>query len=317
MRDESCLPKGAPHMNLRASIIATCVGTALFGVGYVWNYQPDMINPDEVWSTFQSEHRKARAAVSRLLIEPHSARFSGLRTVDADAARYVCGSVKAMNKGGHYVVAAFVYTVASDFARVDDEGRITSRQSTYRPCPTEADVSIAERQMPIAPGALIVAKTIGTAIPGSGGGTMEQQLGQLAAQTAAVAPESGPSLSPVGTGPALAPPPSGAEAKTTVESDLAWRADRPRATWPAFSSDQCQTKSTQRLTAAEALALAKDIEARWQRSRPLEAPTKRLLSEEIKKARCALLAIDPQDKEYAQAWAAFVRLRNIDRDLTG
>lgn len=76
--------KGASPMNLRASIIATCVGAVFFGVGYTWNYQPDIINPDEVWSTFQSDHRKARAAVSRLLIEPHSARFSGLRTVEAE-----------------------------------------------------------------------------------------------------------------------------------------------------------------------------------------------------------------------------------------
>ncbi|PDT88886.1 hypothetical protein CO669_17270 [Bradyrhizobium sp. Y36] len=304
-------------MNLRASIIAMCVGAAFFGVGYAWNYQPDIIDPDEVWSAFQSDHRKARAAVSRLLIEPHSARFTGLRTVEADAARYVCGAVKAMNNSGHYVDAAFVYTVASDFARVDDDGRITSRQSPYKPCPTAADDSIAERQTPIAPGAFVVAKTVGRVIPRSGGGTMEQQLGQLAAQTAAVAPESGSSLSPVGTGPALARPPAGSEAKTPAESDLTWQADRPPVTWPALASDQCPTRSTQLPTAAEALALAKDIEARWQRSKPLEVPAKRLLSEEIKKARCALLAIDPLDKEYPQAWAAFVRLRNVDRDLAG
>jgi hypothetical protein len=304
-------------MNLRASIIATCVGAAFLGVGYAWNYQPDIINPDEVWSAFQSEHRKARAAVSRLLIAPHSARFSGLRTVEADAARYVCGAVKAMNKSGHYADAAFVYTVANDLARVDDDGRITSQHSSYKPCPTAADDSIAERQAPIAPGALIVAKMVETVIPRSGGGTMEQQLGQLAAQTAAVAPEAGRSLSPIGTGPALTRPPSGSEAKTAAESDSIWQADRPPAAWPAFSSDQCPTKSTQRPTAAEALTLANDIEARWQRSRPSEVPTKRLLSEEITKARCALLVIDPRDKEYPQAWAAFVRLRTIDRDLAG
>lgn len=222
-----------------------------------------------------------------------------------------------MNKAGHYVAAAFVYTVASDLARVDDDGRITSRHSPYKPCPTAADVSIAERQTPIAPGALVVAKTVGRVLPQSGGGTMEQQLGQLAAQTGAVAPESGPSLSSVGTGPALAQPPSDPETKTAAESDSTWQADRPPAAWPALSSDQCQTKSMQLPTAAEALALAKDIEARWQRSRPLEVPTKRLLSEEIKRARCALLAIDPRDKEYPQALAAFVRLRNIDRELTG
>jgi len=40
-------------------------------------------------------------------------------------------------------------------------------------------------------------------------------------------------------------------------------------------------------------------------------------SDEIRTARCALLSIDPADKDYPQAWAAFVRLRNIDRDLAG
>ena len=70
-------------------------------------------------------------------------------------------------------------------------------------------------------------------------------------------------------------------------------------------------------TAAEALALAKEIEARWDQSRTLQPPTKRVSSEEIRTTRCALLAIDPADKDYPQAWAAFVRLRNIDRALAG
>ncbi|MFB6449729.1 hypothetical protein ACFDR1_19090 [Bradyrhizobium sp. 1AS5L] len=47
----------------------------------------------------------------------------------------------------------------------------------------------------------------------------------------------------------------------------------------------------------------------------MQARTKRLSPEEIKQARCVLLAIDPADKDYPQAWAAFVRLRNIDREL--
>ena len=61
-----------------------------------------------------------------MLIEPHSAHFSGLHTVEADAARYVCGAVTAKDKAGHAIGAAFVYAVASDLARVDDGGRITS-----------------------------------------------------------------------------------------------------------------------------------------------------------------------------------------------
>jgi len=306
-------------MNLRASIIATCIGTAFFGIGYAWNFQPDVINPDEIWSMFQSEHRKARAAVSRILIEPSSAHFSSLRTVEADAARYVCGAVKAKNKAGHSIDAAFVYTVASDFARVDDDGRMTSQHSPYKSCPTAADVRTAEQQMPIAPGALAVAKVVGKVVPHSSGGTMEQQLGQLAAQTAAVAPGSGPASGPVGTGPAPTPAgrPSGSQVKAAPESEPIWQADRPPVAWPALASGKCPVKSAQERTAAEALAVAKDIEASWEQSRKLQAPTKRVSSEEVKQARCALLAIDPADKEYPQAWAAFVRLWNIDRDLAG
>ncbi|MCK1360850.1 hypothetical protein [Bradyrhizobium sp. 199] len=304
-------------MNLRASIVATCIGATFFGVGYAWNYQPDIIHPDEIWSMFQSEHRRARAAVSRMLIEPSSAHFSGLRTVEADAARYVCGAVKAKNKAGHSVDAAFVYTVASDLARVDDDGRMTSRHSPYKSCPTASDVRTAEQHMPVAPGALAVAKVVGKVIPQSSGGTMEQQLGQLAAQTAAVAPGFASSSGPVGTGLAPAGQPSVSKVKAAPDSELTWQAERPPSAWPALPSGQCPTKSAQERTAAETLALAKDIEGRWEQSRTLQAPTKRVSPEEIKQARCALLAIDPADKAYPQAWAAFVRLRNIDRELAG
>ncbi|TFV76524.1 hypothetical protein E4K64_13215 [Bradyrhizobium frederickii] len=309
-------------MNLRASIVATCVGAAFFGAGYMWNYQPDIVNPDEIWSMFQSEHRRARAAVSRVLIEPHSAHFRGLRTVEADAARYVCGVVNAKNRAGHAIDAAFVYAVASDFARVDDDGRITSQHFAYKSCPTATEVRTAEQQMPVTPGALAVAKAVGKVIPPSSGGTMEQQLGQLAARTAAVAPGAAGSPGPVrtgpaGTGPAPAGQPSVSQMKPVPDSEPIWQADRPPVAWPAPPSGQCPAKSTQERTAAEALAVAKEIEARWEQSRTLEAPTKRVSSEEIKRARCALLAIDPADKDYPQAWAAFVRLRNIERDLAG
>jgi len=306
-------------MNLRASIIATCIGAAFFGIGYTWNYQPDMINPDEIWSMFQSEHRKARAAVSRLLIEPGSAHFSGLRTVEADAARYVCGAVKANDKAGHAIDAAFVYTVASDFARVDDGGRITSQHSPYQSCPNATDVRTAEQQLPIAPGTLAVAKAVSKMIPQSSGGTMEQQLGQLAAQTTAVAPGLGSASGPAGTGQAPSPAgrPSGSEVKAAPASEPIWQADRPPVAWPALASGQCPAKPTQERTAAEALAFAGEIEARWEQSKNSQASAKRLSPEEIKQARCALLAIAPADKEYPQAWAAFVRLRNIDRALAG
>ncbi|WP_441235328.1 hypothetical protein [Bradyrhizobium sp. 930_D9_N1_4] len=316
--------KGDCLINLRAFAIATCVGAMFFGVGYLWNVQPDLFNPDEIWSMFQSEHRKARAAVSRMLIEPHSAHFNGLHTVEADSARYVCGVVKAANKTGHSIDAAFVYTVAIDFARVDDGGQITSQHSAYKSCPNAGNDGIARQQPPASPGAMAAIQTVGKMIPPSGGGTMEQQLGQLAtqtgqmaAQTAIVAPGSGRLPGPASAGPAPAGQPSGPEAKAAPDNELTWRADQPPSAWPALPSGQCLAKSTHQRTASEALAFAKAVETHREQSKALEASTKRVLLDEIKEARCALVTIDPADKAYPQAWGSFVRLRAIDRELAG
>lgn len=163
-------------MNVRAFVIATCIGTTFFAAGYAWNYQPEIINANEIWSMFESEHGKARAAVLRVLVAPNSAHFNGLRTIDADQARYVCGSVKAMDKERQYVEAAFVYTVSIDFARIDDDGRMTSQRSAYKPCPGAADDKIADQNTLISPGALSMIKTIEKVIPKSSGGTMNNSL---------------------------------------------------------------------------------------------------------------------------------------------
>jgi hypothetical protein len=310
-------------MNVRAFAVATCIGATFFAAGYAWNYYPEATKSDEIWSMFQSEHGKARAAVSRVLIEPDSAHFNGLRTVDGDGARYVCGSVKAMDKERQYVETAFVYTVAIDFARIDDDGRISWQRSTYRPCPTPADDKIADQNTLISPGALSMIKTVEKMIPKSSsgtGGTMEQQLGELAGQTAAVAP--GSAVAPrsagasalAGAGWAPAEQHSGSGVKAAQGDELTWRVDQPPAAWPTFPSGHSLVKSTQKRTTAEALAFAKDVEARWEQSKSSGTPTKRPSPEEIKEACRALLTIDPTDKDYPLAWAAFVRLRKIDRD---
>ena len=62
-----------------------------------------------------------------------------------------------------------------------------------------------------------------------------------------------------------------------------------------------------------AMALAKDIEDRWEQSR--YGDTKgRPSADEIQEACRALLTIDPKDNEFPKAWAAFVRLRKIERE---
>ena len=102
--------------------------------------------------------------------------------------------------------------------------------------------------------------------------------------------------------------------ETAQEDELTWRVNQPPAGWPTFPSGHSLAKSTQKRTTAEALAFANDIEARWEQSKSSGIPTKRPSPEEIKEACRALLTIDPADKEYPRAWAAFVRLRKIDRD---
>lgn len=309
-------------MNVPALAIAACLGAAFFAAEYTWQYQPDFINPDEIWSMLQSDHRKARAAVSRMLIEPRSAAFNGLRTVEEDTARYVCGSVKAMDRERQYVETAFVYTVAIDFARVDDDGRITSQHSSYKSCPSAADDRIAEQKTQTSAGPLSVVKAVGKLVPKSSGGTMEQQLGQLAGQTAAAVPGSAVAAGSTfssglsGAGSAPAEQHSSARAETTRGDELTWRADQPPAAWPTFPSGDALAKPAQKRTAAEALAFAKEIEVRWEQSKSSGTPTKRPSPEEIKEACRALLTIDPADKQYPQAWAAFVRLRKIDREAT-
>ncbi len=90
--------EGIFPMNVPALAIAACLGAAFFAAEYTWQYQPDFINPDEIWSMLQSDHRKAQAAVSRTLIEPRSAAFNGLANGRRRHGEIVCGSVKAMDR---------------------------------------------------------------------------------------------------------------------------------------------------------------------------------------------------------------------------
>src|ERR1700740_2271244 len=161
-------PGRAFYMNVPALLIAVGIGTVFLVAEYELYYQPHFIEVevDAFWSMFRTEHGKARAAVSRRLIKPDTAVFSGLKTVEADAARYVCGSVKAMDEGKQYMQTAFVYTVANDSARIDDDhGRITSQPSAYKPCPVEEGDKIAGDKTPISPGAVSMIKAAQKIVP--------------------------------------------------------------------------------------------------------------------------------------------------------
>jgi hypothetical protein len=303
-------------MNISAALVSAGVGAAFFGAASVYYYHPSLITADyALFEMFTMSHSRARAAVTRLLINPASAQFDVLRSVEADEAKYVCGNVKAKDKSGSYSgYRAFVYTVANDFARIDDDGRIAQRHVEFSACPISEEEEIAQQKMAISPGALSMLNTIQKAIPAgnpsrlstmasqispegktSSGAPMEQQLGQLAGQSA-----SGGQQANSGSGAA-------------PDNETEWRSDRPPATWPTFPSDHPLGRPTAKRTPAQAIALAQDVEDRWAQSKSGNAKV-RPSSEEIKEACRALLAINPKSEEFPNAWAAFVRLRKIDRD---
>jgi hypothetical protein len=312
-------------MNVPALLIAVGFGAAFF-VAEQRYYYPTSLNVD-VMSFFSTEHSKARAAVRRVLIDPDSAEFSAMRSVQAGENKYVCGGVMARDKTGKLSSAAFVYAATIDFARLDDGGRITRQISSFSPCPSPAGEQIKQPDLTISPGALAVVKGVQKYVPkadertalatlgqlassaaesstggGSADGTMERQSGQLPARTAV-------SASPGEASQASSPGTVGRGAT------VALRADQPQAAWPTFPEGHALTKATRQRSAAEALAMAQDVEDRWKRAGDSAQPTMRPSSEEIEEASRALLTIDPKAPEYNKAWAAFVRLQELDRKV--
>jgi hypothetical protein len=302
-------------MNIPAALISASLGAAFFAAGLAYYIQPSFIPDYALLAMLTPHHSKARAAVSRLLFNPASAQFDLPRTVDVDAAKYVCGNVNAKDESGSYAgYHAFVYTVAVDFARIDDEGRIAQRHAAFSACPVPEDEKLAQQNMALSPGALSLVKAIQKNIPASGdpsalskmasqmpasdkgssGAAMEQQLGQL------------------GGGPVQEGGKGVKSAIRAPDNASEWRGDRPPAAWPTFPPDHPLARPAAIRTPAEAIAFAKDVEDRWEESK--SGTTKvRPSSEEIKEACRALLAISPKDSQFPKVWAAFVRLHKIDR----
>lgn len=315
-------------MNVPAAVIAAGLGAAFFAAELVFYFQPAWINSDYIKGVvFASSHAKARVAVQRLLVDPTSAKFGELRTVEADKTKFVCGTVKAKDRAGYYAEHRdFVYTISTDSARIDDDGWIAQKHPAFRPCPVAPDEKIS-------PDAVSMVKAIENAVPAaansapskmpaesgsSSGGSLGQQAGQMADKM------TGGPLPPAAAGSANLPG-SGArsgsagqqQAGSTFVAALGneseWRSDRPPAAWPSFPFDHPLAKWAPKRSTGLAFALAKDIEDRWEQSRSGNAKG-RPSPDEIQEACRALLTIDPKDSEFPKAWAAFVRLRKIDRD---
>jgi hypothetical protein len=331
-------------MNIRAALISTALGTAFFAAGYTFYIQPPAFITDYVLPMLSPNHAKARAAVTRLLLNPASAQFAPLRTVEVKAAKYVCGNVNAKDESGSYAgYHAFVYTVSVDFARIDDEGRISQKHAAFSACPATDEEKLAQQKMAISPGALALVKAIQKTIPASddtsplsqmasqmsapdnnpSGASMQQQLGQLGGDPVSEGSGGGTSARQGSKGETSGREGSKGGTSGTAASDnrnendnkneSEWRADRPPAAWPTFPPDHPLARPAANLTPAQAIGFAKDVADRWEESKSGNTKV-RPSSEEIREACRALLAIDPKNDRYPKAWAAFVRLRKIDRD---
>ena len=304
-------------MKIPVALFSAALGAVFFAISSMFYYQPSLISGYELDAIWTTSHSKARAAVSRLLFNPASAEFGVLRSVQVDKAKFVCGNVNAKDRSGAYAgYRAFVYTVAIDFARIDDNEQIAQKHDAFKTCPLSEEEILAQK-IAISPGALSALKTIQKAIPAadpstlstvasqaspgggkSSGATTEQLLGQLAGQPGSQGQQSSSTF------------------KAAVDNESEWRSDRPPAAWPAFPPDHPLSKPVRKRTTAQTMALAAEIEERRAQFKAGNAKA-RPSPDEIREALRALLAIDPKDEEFPRAWAAFVRLRKIERDAIG
>lgn len=300
---------GGALMNLAAATIAGGIGTIFFAAASMFYYQPSFIRPEDVIdAVLTTNSSKARHAVTRLLHDPGSAEFDGLRSVEADGKKYVCGSVRAKDRSGAYAGhRAFVYTVAIDFARIDDDGAIAQRHDAYRTCPmTVEEEKVARLKMAVPPNPVAIAKNLagGSTHVGTGGvgGTMQQQLQHLAGQqTVSAGGQEGGSF-------------KASSGRPVIGGEADWQAGKPPSAWPVFLPDDELSKPAPKRSNAESLALAKAVEERWAQYKSGHAPRPSL--QEIRDAKRALLAIDANGPDFRDAWAAFVRLRAIEREVT-
>lgn len=127
------------------------------------------------------------------------------------------------------------------------------------------------------------------------GGTMQQQIGQLGGQPGSAGGQQGGAF------------------KATLDNEKDWRADCPPAAWPEFAPDNPLAKPAEKHTDAEALTLAKEVEDRWAQHLA-DARKQQPSLADIRNALRALLAIDPRSEAYPKVWAAFLRLRKIERE---
>jgi hypothetical protein len=327
------MTSGTGLMNKIAAIIAVGIGGSFMAVQLMFPQQMlGLVSFSWVDDYMAGDQARARSAVYKLLIDPQSAGFQDLRTVESGKAKFVCGKVNSKDKSGVYAGhRAFVYERAGDVAHVDDDGRIVKVSAVFRPCPVPEDGAPPPQVITISPEAMAVAGKILKALPtietqavppvaavalGSGGGSAGAGRSGGSIQSGAQSlAQSVPQLDrkPSGQGAGNTEARAKPASEASRENERDWRGDRPPAAWPVFAADDPLAKPATKRSNAETLALASEIDKRWTNLDAGRSKAKPSMAE-TREALRALLAIDPASKEFPQAWTLFVQLRKIDRD---
>ncbi|MEA2895314.1 MAG: hypothetical protein QOJ84_929 [Bradyrhizobium sp.] len=100
----------------------------------------------------------------------------------------------------------------------------------------------------------------------------------------------------------------------TVDNEPNWRAESVPTAWPKFTVLPNE-KPLPAKTDVQKLALANDILTRWQ-SYKAGKTKQRPTTKESGQAITYLLTIDPKSSAFPTAWASFVQLRRVDREIS-
>jgi hypothetical protein len=309
-------------MNKVAALIAMGVGGTFFALEVVFPYRA--IFGFSVAPFANASQAKARAAVSSLLFDPNSAAFDGLRNVEAEGTPYVCGDVKAKDRGGSYSeLRAFVYEVKPDIARIDDNEQIARIHATYRPCPENLkppqalDLELAKKVLKVLPKvdpeALSTLDSLPSLPKGSTSAPATNDLKTGLSQFRDTAAGHLTGSNAATTEPNGQPTQADGSFLADLKNEQAWRGDHPPAAWPTFPSDDPLAKPARKRTPEQAIALASEVEQRWKGFKAGRSASRPRTSD-IEEALRALLAIEPDSKDFPKAWTLFVSLRQIDRE---
>jgi hypothetical protein len=103
----------------------------------------------------------------------------------------------------------------------------------------------------------------------------------------------------------------------TAKNEADWRPDVVPKQWPQFTVAPGQ-KPPPHKSPDQIIALAKEFIANWDKWQPLLFFPEKTPREALTASGRVidyLLTIDPSDRRYPEAWALFIRARQIDREI--